>query len=358
MRSPGRVNLIGDHTDYNGGWAMPMAIGPATWIAYGSAPGGRITVVSDDEPGTVSFAPSDPERVGGWGNFVQGVVKAYGADEDLGGWQAAIATDLPVGAGLSSSAALELGIACVLSEVGGIPWDPRRAALAGRFAENEWVGANTGLMDQLTVAHGVAGCALLMDCRSLELRPVPIPEAVAIVVLDTGVSRSLVTSAYADRRDQCETVAATLGVPSLREATLADIENASLDPVSYRRAHHVLTENQRVLDFAEALVEGEVGSAGELMVASHESLRDDYEVTGPALDAMFEAAIAAPGALGARMTGGGFAGAVVALVEATRSGEFMTGATKAYEATFGGGGSAFVATPSQGVAMERKAVAM
>jgi len=353
VRSPGRVNLIGDHTDYNDGWAMPMAIDRATWFAYGPGDDGRVTAVSHDEPGVVTFPLGDDRHVGGWGDYVQGVVRALGDAGPSLGWRAAIATDLPVGAGLSSSAALELGVARVVAAVGGTEWDPRRAALAGRAAENEWVGAKTGLMDQLSVAHAVAGHALLMDCRSLELALVPLPDAVEVVVLDTGVRRELVTSAYADRRSQCEAIAAALEISSLRDATLADLEGGALGDELYRRGRHVVTENQRVLDFADALRNADLVKAGALMVESHTSLRDDYEVTGDALDAMFHAAQTAPGGLGARMTGGGFAGAVVALVDASATESFIALALQAY----GTGSSGFATRASAGVSLEGTAIA-
>jgi galactokinase len=333
VRSPGRVNLIGDHTDYNDGFVLPMAIDRQVWLAVGPRDDRRVRAVSEGfDP--VEFAIDRIERGGpGWGEYVKGVVRELGG----GGFDAALVSEVPVGAGLSSSAALELAVARAIAALGGTDWDPVEAALAGRRAENDWVGMACGIMDQLVVATARRGHACLIDCRSLDVAHRRLPDGVEVVVLDTGTRRQLVDSAYNERRAACETVAAAFGVPALRDlgpTHLAD-PPPGLSAGHLRRAQHVIGENARVVAAADALDCGEVATAGRLMVASHVSLRDDYEVSSPALDAMVESALAAPGCHGARMTGAGFGGCAVALVDRARAGDFVEAAITGYRRATG-----------------------
>jgi galactokinase len=249
-----------------------------------------------------------------WARHIAGVVALLGEqDVPTGGWRATIDTDIPTGASLSSSAALEVAVITGLLARAGIAWPPIEIARIGRRVENEVVGLPSGIMDQFISAGAVAGHASLMDCRALTLTPTPLPDGVVVAIMDTGTRRVLADAAYGDRRAACERAARELGVPALRDATLEMVAALS-DPVDRRRAHHVVAENRRTLDAVDAMCRGDSVRLGRLMSESHVSLRDDYEVSGPGLDAIVEVAGRAPGCLGARMTGGGFAGCAVALV--------------------------------------------
>ncbi len=352
VRAPGRVNLIGEHTDYNDGFVLPLALERAAWIALTPRDDGVVRLAATDlgQHGVFDVQaargrdargdPRDPD--GGWLEYPRGVAWALQADGHvLRGFDGALASDVPRGAGLSSSAAVELVVAAAFAAAAGEawtpPWDPEAIARAMQRVENLWVGVQSGIMDQLIGAAGVPGHALLIDCRDLGRRAVPLPPEVAVVVLDTSTRRSLVGSAYDDRRAACERVAATLGVPALRDVDLAALEAAAprLDPLDHRRARHVVSENARTLEAADALAAGDVARLGALLDASHASLRDDYEVSSPALDAMQVAALAAPGCLGARMTGGGFGGCAVALVRAERVRSFIDATAAAFHAATG-----------------------
>ena len=276
---------------------------------------GPVTVASEGF-GTVVIEPTaDPHAVATWAVHIAGVTALLGEQGIASyGWRAAIATDIPTGASLSSSAALEVAIITVLLARHGMHWPPIDVARLGQRVENEIVGLPSGIMDQFISAGAIAGHASLMDCRALTLAPAPLPHGVAVAILDTGTRRVLAEAAYGDRRASCERAAAELSVPALRDATLTQVATIA-DPVDRRRAHHIVTENQRTLDAVAAMAAGDAIELGRLMSESHVSLRDDFEVSGPGLDAIVEAALAGPGCLGARMTGGGFAGCAVALVE-------------------------------------------
>ena len=348
VRAPGRVNLIGDHTDYNDGFALPMAVDRATWIALRPRGDRRVGLVSE------SYSPArlDLDRLDHtgplWAQFVGGVAWALDAGA-AAGWDGAIATDIPVGAGLASSAALELAAARAFSVASGADWDPVEAARVGRRAEVEWVGMACGIMDQLTVACAEEGHALFLDCRSLAFQPRPIPAGATVVVLDTGTRRRLVASAYNQRRAACEEAAAWLGAATLRDAGEDDL--GRLPPGELlRRARHVVTENARTVAAAEAMERADAPHLGALMVASHRSLRDDFEVSSPALEAMVSAALAAPGCLGARMTGAGFGGCAVALVESASAERFIGSVLGAYALACGEATpAAFPSLPAAGV---------
>jgi galactokinase len=304
--APGRVNLIGDHTDYTGGLALPMAVHLGTTVELERG-GSVVELASADEPApaVVPLDVTDPAALRpGWARYVAGVVAEVRPAE---GGTGTVATTLPLGAGLSSSAALEVAVALAV----GFRGTPLELALACQRAEQRAWGVRTGVMDQLASAAGRAGHGLLVDFTSLEVTPVPLPPEVEVVVADTGERRSVATSAYEERRRQCEQAAALVGpLRSAAPEAVAALE----DPVVRRRARHVVAENARVRSFAEGLRSGDVEGAGRLMIESHASLRDNFEVSTPALDALVERLLAIDGVLGARLTGAGFGGCVVAVV--------------------------------------------
>ena len=356
-RAPGRVNLIGDHTDYNDGFVLPMAIDRAVWIALRPRQDGRVELHSLDFEETSGFALGDASRDGeGWMEYVRGVAWALAdAGHDTGrGWEGVVAGDVPLGAGLSSSAALELATARAFAALAQLPWEPADMARLAQRAENAWVGVNCGIMDQLISAAGRAGHALLIDCRSLGTTPVPIPASVAVVVLDTGTRRGLVDSAYNERRAQCEAAARTFGVPALRDVSVEEFERraAELDEVTRRRARHVVTEDARVLAAADALARGDVRAVGRLMDESHASLRDDFEVSRKELDAMVSLARSHDGCHGARMTGAGFGGCAVALVDAAAAADFAESTARRYEAATAKRAAVYVCSASEGASLE------
>ena len=330
VRSPGRVNLIGDHTDYNDGLAMPLAIDVELHLAARRREDGRMRLWSEVD-GQVhdldAASVTDGDRWPDWTVYVQGVLRRIIADPALRhtdvaarlerGLDLAVVSDLPAGAGLSSSAAIELAVVRAVESLMGIEPDAVRGARWGREAENLWVGVATGIMDQLAVACGRADHALLLDCREESWTHVPIPEDIEVLILDTGARRSLVGSAYDDRRRDCEEAAEQLGVASLRDLDESDLGALSSLPARLAaRVRHVVGENARVRAVADALVDVDRSVLAAALNASHASLRDDYEVSGPELDIMAAIAQDTAGVIGARMTGGGFAGAVVALAEA------------------------------------------
>ena len=319
MRAPGRVNLIGEHTDYNAGFTMPMALPLDTAVVLsdvGDPVTGEVTVSSDGF-GAIRFSPTGGiGQVPPWAKHLYGVVTLL-ADQGIptGGWRATIDTDIPTGASLSSSAALEVATITALLARAGITWQPIDVARLGQRVENEVVGLPSGIMDQFISAGAVAGHASLMDCRGLTLSPVPLMPGVAVVVMDTGTRRVLAEAAYGDRRGIVRSGPPRRSVsPPSATLTVADLGLVP-DDTDRRRARHIVTENERTLAAARAMTEGDATLLGALMDASHVSLRDDFEVSGPALDAIVTIAGEAPGCLGARMTGGGFAGCAVALVE-------------------------------------------
>jgi galactokinase len=318
--APGRVNLIGEHTDYNDGFVLPAAIDRLVLVAAGRRPGGRLRLWSlqTGPPAELDLAEVGPGRVEGWAAYPAGVAWALGQAGVEVGADLVVDGDVPAGSGLSSSAALECATATALADLDGADLDrPALAALARR-AENEVVGVPSGVMDQMVSMLGRAGHALFLDTRSLATEQVPLPldaAALSLLVIDTRAGHRLVDGAYADRRAACEAAAAVLGVPALRDATPEQVEAAAaaLGDPGLRRARHVVTENARVLDAVALLRAGRLDRLGPLLAASHASLRDDYEVSSPELDTAVEAAVAA-GAVGARMTGAGFGGSAIALV--------------------------------------------
>lgn len=357
VRAPGRVNLIGEHTDYNDGFVLPVAIDRAVWMAARRREDGQVCVYARDVGEMATFELEALDRAQrGWVAYVQGVLWVLGeVGVPLCGLDGVITGDVPQGAGLSSSAALELAVARAVTALAGWPWNPPEMARLAQRAENEWVGVACGIMDQMTAACARPGHALLLDCRSLAFEHVPLPPDVVIVVLDTGTRRGLVDSAYNERRAQCAAAAALFGVPALRDVTLDQFAAHAhrLDEVTRRRARHVITENARTLAAAQALRAGDLVRVGELMRASHASLRDDFEVSTPALDAMVACALEAPGCYGARLTGAGFGGCAVALVSADQHASFVDHVVPCYQAQVSSfSPHVYICRPSGGASVE------
>jgi galactokinase len=308
--APGRVNLMGDHTDYTGGLVLPMAIDLGTTVEGTASSRDEVLLSSAAEPddAVVPLTVTDPASVEPpWARYVAGVVSVLRPVE---GFVGSVHTTLPIGAGLSSSAALEVAVALAL----GFDGSPHALARACQAAEQVASGVPCGVMDQLAAVAGVAGHALLIDCSTLTVEPVAMPAGVEVVVAHSGVRRALVASAYARRRSECEAAEQALGMP-LRAATPADV--AGLDDVLFRRrARHVVSENRRVRAVAEAFAGADLTTIGEAMTASHASLRDDFDVSTPELDALVARLTRTPGVIGARLTGAGFGGCAVALAHA------------------------------------------
>ena len=352
--APGRVNLIGEHTDYNDGFVLPFALPERVVAAAGRSAGGW-TVTSDFEPGMVDFADiSEPGAVDGWAAYVAGVAWALrDAGHEVPPADLAITSDVPMGAGVSSSAALEAAVLTALIDLGGldIPVEAR-PAIAQR-AENVYVGAPTGIMDQSASIRCQAGKALFLDCRTLEVEQIPFDvaaEDLAVLVINSNAPHRHVDGEYGARRKSCEEAARILGVPALRDVPAEGLDAALErleDEVMRRRVRHVVTENQRVLDTVELLRSGRVREIGPLMTASHASMRDDFEITVPEVDVAVEAALMA-GAYGARMTGGGFGGCILALIDTDRADAVIAAVAGAYERHGFTAPTAFVAVPSQG----------
>jgi galactokinase len=361
--APGRVNLIGEHTDYNDGFVFPFAIDRRTVVALAPREDGVIRVGSTfaeaQEERTV--ASLSPDRIAGWSAYPFGVAWAltqHGADVSaLTGFDAYFASDVPVGAGLSSSAAIESAVAVALNEVWGLEYNKRTLARAGQLAENQVVGAPTGIMDQSASLFGRQDAGVFLDCRSLDAEVIPLgfePAGLEILIIDTKVSHSHADGGYKDRRASCEAGAAAMGVESLRDLDADDLPRAEsvLDEVTFRRVRHVVTENQRVLDTVRTLREEGARAIGPLLDASHVSMRDDFEISVPELD-LAVATAQSSGAVGARMTGGGFGGAAIALVPT----ELVAEVSAAVAAAFTDAGYAapdqFTVHPSEGARRER-----
>jgi galactokinase len=328
-RAPGRVNLIGEHTDYNDGFVLPCALEFETVVAASLGEMGVIEAVAVDsghEHDRFALAPP-VAHAGGWRDYVRGMASVLGETGPLTGARLAIAGNVPLGSGLSSSAALELAIGRALLELAERTMPPSELARAAQRAENHFVGCACGIMDQLISARGMAGHALLIDCRSLDCTPVVMPADASIVIVNSGVRHTHAGGEYNERRAQCEAAARHYGVVALRDIDVAQLEAGAtgLDPLTYRRARHVVTENARTLAAADALAAADLRAMGVLMRASHTSMRDDFEITVPAIDRLADLANDLLGDEGgARMTGGGFGGCVVALAPHARVPELRT----------------------------------
>lgn len=364
FRAPGRVNLIGEHTDYNGGFAMPAALEFATRAAIASRADRVIEVRSRNYGETVAFELDDANPVPRehWSDYVRGVcVTIERSGRRLRGANIVIDSNVPIGSGLSSSAALEVATALAVLGNSNLEMGLTEIALLCQRAENKFVGAQTGIMDQFIACHGRAGHALLLDCRSLGMTYEPVPEHVRLVICDTRVRHELASGEYNVRRAQCESGVLSLrrflpDIDSLRDVSEVQLKEygGSLGPVIYRRCRHVITENGRVLAAAEALQRGDLAGFGRLMIESHASLRDDYEVSARELDLMVELALAVgPHVYGARMTGGGFGGCTVNLVEAGFADEFARTVREKYNRVTGKGCAVYVCFAAEGAREER-----
>jgi galactokinase len=340
--APGRVNLLGDHTDYNAGFVLPMAIDRACRVSVAPRRGGTVVARSAAEPGRVEISADgavDPAIIEpAWGRFVGAVIRALVARSVVvAPVDVDIATTVPVGSGLSSSSALAVALTLAL---GGATLDPLDTARAASEAETAATGVRGGLMDQLASVFGRSGHALLIDCRANSVVPVPIPPSIAVLVVHCGVPRTLVGSEYSSRRAECEAIATRLGVEALRDATVDQVRDVP-------RARHVVTENARVLAAADALSHGDLSVLGPLLLDSHASLRDDYGVSTPELDTLVELLVEC-GAAGARLTGAGFGGCVVALAQRNHADNVLAKATLRYRAATGIEPMGFVARAVDG----------
>ncbi|HMP42583.1 MAG TPA: galactokinase [Roseiflexaceae bacterium] len=359
VRAPGRVNLIGEHTDYNDGFVFPAAIDRATLVAARPRTDRLVHVVAADYDAedefsldTVEFSTTTP-----WSNYIRGVVKALQvAGHTLGGANLLITSDIPRGAGLSSSAALEVAVGYSFQILNKLNILGEALALLAQGAENSFVGVQCGIMDQFISALGQANHALLLDCRDLNYRPVPIPPDVRLIVCDSHIERTLAGSAYNQRRSECEQAVRLLRrhlpkITALRDVSpeqFAALQAELPEPVR-ARARHVVSENDRVVRSAAALEAGDVATFGRLMNESHASLRDDYEVSIPAMDALVAAAQQVPGCYGSRLTGAGFGGCTISLVDPTAVDLFRSSVAEAYRHATGHDATIYVCRASNGV---------
>ena len=341
FRAPGRVNLIGEHTDYNDGFVMPAALDFFTWVRLTPLDQLKLQIHSENFDEEVEVDLDDPNLAarGHWSDYPIGVaVVIERAGYRLRGASLRIRGEVPIGSGLSSSAAIEVATACALTAHSGLNIDARELALLCQRAENEFVGARVGIMDQFVSLFGQAQHALLLDCRSLEFKLLPLPDNVRLIICNTMVKHELASSAYNERRAQCEAGVRLLAqfypnIRALRDVTFGQLEQhrSEMPEVVYRRCRHVITENARVIEAGEALAQQDLWRFGKLMGESHVSLRDDYEVSSDELDLMVELAQKIDGVYGARMTGGGFGGSTVNLVREENADEFRARVAEGYE---------------------------
>ncbi|MCA1583424.1 MAG: galactokinase [Acidobacteria bacterium] len=358
-RAPGRVNLIGEHTDYNDGFVMPMAIDASTWVAIALRDDRRLVVHSETVGETfeavLDGTTLSPRRH--WSDYVVGVaVELIDDGAELPGANMLVWSEVPRGAGLSSSAALEVSVGFALLDSVGRPIDRVALARLCQRAENVFVGARVGIMDQFIACHGVADAAVWLDCRSLDFRTLHLPTDVRVIICNTMVKHAIAAGEYNTRRAECEAAAAAIarstpGVHALRDVTPDDLDRVGplLSPVLFRRARHVVTENRRVLQAAEALDRLDVVGFGALMSNSHASLRDDFAVSCRELDVMVEIASALPGVYGARMTGGGFGGCTVNLVATTAIDTFLSTIAERYAKATGIQPDLYISTAADAV---------
>jgi galactokinase len=367
--SPGRVNLLGEHVDYNDGLVLPAAIDRAVRLAASPAPDGVVTLVAQDLDERASFRLSElntrvdvrGEPLPKWALYPASVAWSLGqAGLTIQGLKAVFTSDIPIGAGLSSSAAVEIGFALAWQALGDWQTDRMNLARLSQRGENEYVGVASGLMDQFTCAHGIAGQALFFDTRSLDWQPAPLPSNTVLVIADSGVRRSLAESEYNQRRADCEQAVLLLQeyLPDLRSLRdISPIELAAfgihLPPVIRRRAEHVVKEIARVQSAFSALKREDARSFGALMFAGHASLRDLYEVSTPELDALVDIAHELPGCLGARLTGAGFGGCTVNLVEAASAQDFIQGLQDAYLERTGRAAKVYLCQASSGASIKK-----
>lgn len=356
FRAPGRVNLIGEHTDYNDGFVLPAAIDFQTVVAASRRDDRRVRIVAadyDNEEDRFSLdEPIEPHDTRLWANYVRGVIKVLLAKgQGIGGLDLSVSGNVPQGAGLSSSAALEVAIGQSFASLFDLPLSQEDIALIGQEAENTFVGVQCGIMDQLVSASGEAGHALLIDCRSLETKRVAIPDELAIMIINSNVVHGHIGGEYNSRREQCEAAARILGLKALRDISLEELSPrlGELPPLAAKRARHVVSENERVLIAAKALEAGDIKTLSVLMAASHASMRDDFEITVPPIDLIVEIVSGVIGDRGGvRMTGGGFGGCVVALVPPGLVAEVEEALAKRYEPETGLKEAVYICQPTAG----------
>ncbi len=351
FRAPGRVNLIGEHTDYSDGFVMPVAIEFATYVAAAPGADRKLRVHSDNYGTTEEIAVVSAQRRQHWSDYIAGVaVELQRIGLDVPGTNLEITGSVPLGSGLSSSAAIEVATALALLAMAGKHAGRNDVALVCQRAENSFVGARCGIMDQFIACNGRAGHALMLDCRSLEFQLVPIPEGLSIVACNTMVRHAIAGGEYNQRRRQCEDAARKMGVSVLRDVSLPDFQRQehALTEGERKRARHVIAENTRVGEFAEALRADDRARIGSLMAESHRSLRDDFEVSCRELDIMVELANQVDGAIGARMTGGGFGGCTVNLVRDDAVDRFRDHIAREYERATGRKPEIYVTRAAEG----------
>ena len=358
--APGRVNLIGEHTDYNDGFVFPMAIERYTVIVAAPSEEKKAKVFSICKNQTATILTdglAQPPRRVGWSSYVQGTIQyAFESGFQVKPFRAVVHSNVPLGGGLSSSASLEVATATLIEAMTGQPFDPVQKALICQKAEHNYAKMPCGIMDQLIAVMGQSGYAMLLDCRSKHPVMIPIDDPhVSVLIVNSNVKHKLTGSEYPDRRRQCEKAAQLLGVPMLRDATLPQLESErdrfDQEPdgdLCYRRAKHVITENDRTTAMATALTKGDWASCEELMGASHQSMKEDFEITCPEIDHLVDIAQNVEGVIGSRMTGGGFGGCTVSLIETSRTAEVVSAITSRYQSVTGIEPVAFVTRPAQG----------
>jgi galactokinase len=356
--APARVNLIGEHTDYTGGLVMPMAIDFKTVAVVSGRQDGRAVFYSANYEEEVSFEIASLARAasGRWSDYPAGVLwSLLEAGISMAGCNVSLMGDVPLGAGLSSSASIEVATAMALLGHSGIELPLEKVATLCRRAENEYVGAKSGIMDQFVVAGAVAHRAMLLDCRSLAFELLPLPDQVRVVICNSMVKHAVATGEYGNRRDEVEMGQDILrrerpGIELLRDATLEDLEvcKEKMTEESFARCRHIITENGRVLDARKALLDGDMGKFGELMVLAHESMRDDFAASCPEIDGLVRIAMQQPSCFGARITGGGFGGCTVNVVRADEAEGFVETLKREYSTSMGIQAECFVCAPSDG----------
>ncbi len=364
-RAPGRVNLIGEHTDYNEGFVMPAALGFQCWVAVSPRTDRKLIICSQEFPDEahVDLSPGVLQRSRTWSDYPVGVaMELEKAGYRLCGANLLIHGEVPIGAGLSSSASIEVGTALALSETAGHSIDRVQLARICQRTENEFVGTRSGIMDQFISLQGRANHALMLDCRSLEFEYVPIPESVRLVICNTGVKHTHAGGEYNRRREECEEAVRSLqkalpNIRALRDVSKEQLEEyrGLLSEVAYKRAKHIVTEDERVLKGMEALRTRDLRRFGQYMAESHESLRDLFEVSCAELDLMVELANRQPGVYGARMTGGGFGGATINLVDAGSAAAFGESVAEAYQKETGITAAVYVCMPADGASLVESA---
>jgi galactokinase len=357
VMAPARVNLIGEHTDYTGGFVMPMAIGFYTTAVISPRQDDRMVFFSSNygEEKTLVAADLERGRTGHWSDYPAGVAWSLATEGvRFGGFSLTLVGDVPLGAGLSSSASVEVATAMAIQALAGVSLPLKTVATLCRRAENEYVGAKSGIMDQFVVAGAVAHRAMMLDCRSLEFDLLPLPEDVRVVIVNSMVKHAVATGEYGNRRDEVEEGQAVLRreleLELLRDASLADLEACrdKMPAVSFARCRHIITENARVAEAREALQAHDVSRFGRLMVEAHASMRDDFAASCEEVDRLVEIALAQSGCLGARITGGGFGGCTVNVVEASAADAFVAGVQREYERSNGIKADCFICAPEDG----------